>query len=156
MGRGDQLSPQCAVYALHSFVLFGRALLVFAPDQYLSGFPGKPLLAQDIGQLHIGRRGEAADSGVMFGQPVQALLHIHVAFNAIIAKGGQVQLLHRIPRPRWIIQGANLGVHQINRDPVPLYVSPVKPGPYPHSGGNYPFGELGAAHSQVSGNLCSD
>jgi hypothetical protein len=136
VGRGDQLSPQCAVYALHSCVLFGRALLVFAPDQYLSGFPGKPLPAQDIGQLYIGRRGESADSGVMFGQPVQALLHIHFAFNAIIAKAEQVQFLHRIPRPRRIIQRANLGVDQFNRDPVPLYIPSEKTVSHSHSRSN--------------------
>ena len=136
MSRGDQLPLKCAVHAGDRCVPFGRALLVFAPDQYLSGFPGKPLLAQDIGQLHIGRRGEAADSGVMFGQPAQALLHIHVAFNAVVAKGGQVQFLHRIPRPRLIMKRANLGVDQFNCDPVSLYTPPEKTVPHSCSRGN--------------------
>jgi hypothetical protein len=47
-----------------------------------------------------------------------------------------VQFLHRIPRPRRIIQRANLGVDQFNRDPVPLYTPPEKIVSHWHSRSN--------------------
>lgn len=87
MGKGDQFLLQRDAHLVHSAVPIGRALFVLAPDQDLRGLCGKSVLTQHIGQLHIGLRGETGHGVVMFGQPLQALRHIHSAFNPVIAKG---------------------------------------------------------------------
>ena len=132
MGIANQFSRQSAVHTGYGAVLFVGALFVLAPNQDLRGLSGKTVLTPDIGQLKLGLRGETGYSIVMLGQPVQALLHIHFAFDPVIAKVRQEEALHRLPRSGLIHQGTNIGVEQIDLDPVRFYILPYKPTPHPH------------------------
>ena len=106
----DQRKQSPPFISLNGLFHICVALKIFALDHHSIDRRNHPLSAQDIGQLHIGLRGERAHRSVMFGQPVQAFLHIHFAFDPVIAKGRQAQALHRRPRAGTINQGANLGV----------------------------------------------